>query len=96
MVCLSLRACSLRKPVPSSRTPPGEALEAHEVLAGDEVLGRIERYDPSTTRMGSYCWVASSRGTRSWWFSRAGAIARVVETNAIAVAQQLLDGQSTE
>lgn len=96
MVCLFLRECPPVVHVRTPRAPQGEVLETHEVLADSEVLGRIERYDPTTTQMGAYCWAASSRGTRSWWFSKSGAISRVVEAGSVSVAQRLMADQSTE
>lgn len=83
MVQLSLRVCAY----PCRHEP----LEAHEVVAGDRVLGRIERYAPKTPQMAGYSWVASVNGNRVWWFSKSGAIAMVVKVGSGIVAEQMLE-----
>jgi hypothetical protein len=67
-----------------------EVSEAYEALIGDAVLGLIECFDVKNPQAGEYCWSATSCGTRSWWYSKAGAIARVIEASAITVACELL------
>lgn len=107
---ISLRPCSSH-PVPASSVsavrgvPAGmryEVLEAYEVLAGDQALGRIERFDPrdidalSGEMAETHCWTGVAGGMRVYWVSKVGAVSHVVHSQSVVVAQQLVGGSEKE